>query len=151
MTVANALPPPWDTIGEIAGIVASVFTIAASGLALGVFFANRKWVSEALQILFAYTYQLTLSELTEKLDRLNLYHADDPEGEAEIRMIFHEIVGQVRGNSDISSKLGGLVNRIEKMASKKVKETHKRAMIAEMREKIRTMQVEVKIQKRGKK
>ena len=82
--------------------VANVFTIFASILAAYVFFANRKKLSVAIQMLINYSFQTTLTELKEKLERLNEYNANEPADHQEIRNILHEIAGQIKGNDRLS-------------------------------------------------
>jgi hypothetical protein len=59
--------------------MSNVFTILASGIAIYIFFSKRKSISSIFDLLVNYTFQLTLSELKEKIERLNEYNAKDPE------------------------------------------------------------------------
>ena len=81
-------------------------------------------------------------ELKEKLERLNEYSANEPDDLPEIRNIFHEIAGQIRGNKRLSEAKPELAAKIEAIAhSKKLSEPRKRSIVSEVREELRTIQV----------
>jgi hypothetical protein len=131
--------PYLDVIAGIAGI----FTIIASGIAIYVFIFNRQKISAAIGLLLNYSFQTTLSELKEKLERLNEYNANDSTENQEIRNILHEIAGQLRGNNRLSSRLFNMSEKIETLASsKKLTEPTKRSLISELREQLRNIQME---------
>ena len=122
--------------------MSNIFTIIASGIAIYVFLTKRRELSRALQILLNYSFQTTLNELREKLERLNEYNANEPADVLEIRNILHEIAGQIRGNEKLLSASSELLGRIEGLAqSKKLSEPSKRSMVSELREVIRNIQV----------
>lgn len=122
--------------------VADVFTVIASGIAIYVFIAKRKEISLALGLLLNYSFQTTLGELKEKLERLNEYNANEPTDLPEIKNIFHEIAGQIRGNQRLLKGAPTLPKRIEKLArNPKLAETMKRSMVSELREFLRNIQV----------
>jgi len=122
--------------------IADVFTIVASGLAIYIFLANRGKFSAALQLLLNYSFQTTLTELKEKLERLNEYNANEPEELQEIRNILHEVAGQIRGNNRLIAAIPELATKIETLAhSKKLSEPLKRSIVSEVREQIRNIQV----------
>lgn len=128
-------------LDSLAG-VANLFTIAASGLAIYLYFSNRAKLSAALQLLLNYSFQTTLSELKEKLERLNEYNANEPTELPEIRNILHEIAGQIRGNDRLGSMAPTLATKIENLAQgKKLTEPAKRAIVSEVREQLRNIQV----------
>lgn len=123
--------------------IASIFTIIASGIAIYVFIFNRQKISAAIGLLLNYSFQTTLSELKEKLERLNEYNANDSAENQEIRNILHEIAGQLRGNNRLSSKLFNMSEKIETLASsKKLTEPIKRSLISELREQLKNIQME---------
>jgi len=122
--------------------VANVFTVIASGIAIYVFVLNRKKISAAINLLLNYSFQSTLTEIREKLERLNEYNANDSAGNQEVRNILHEIAGQLRGNQRLFSLLAGMSEKIENLAkSKKLNEPLKRSMVSELREHLRNIQV----------
>jgi hypothetical protein len=128
---------------EVIRIIADVFTIAASALALWVYFTHRDELSAALRLFLNFSYQTTLGELRGKLDRLNEYNANEPTDIPEIRNILHEIAGQMKGNRKIAAVASGLISRIEQMAAgKRVTEPARRSLVSESREVLRTLNVD---------
>jgi hypothetical protein len=134
----EAIKPYADILADITNLIVMV----ASALAIYVFFANRTKISAALNLLLNYSFQTTLSELKEKLEMLNKYSMNDSSGEAEIRNILHEITGQIRGNSRLSAAIPELISKIENLStSKKLTEPLKRSLVSELREQLKTIQV----------
>lgn len=127
---------------DIVSMVANLFTIMASGLALYLFIVKRKELSLALNLLLNYSFQTTLTELKEKLERLNEYNANEPTDLPEIKNILHEIAGQLRGNQRLLRGAPELPERIEKLArNKRLSEPLKRSMVSELREYLRGIQI----------
>jgi hypothetical protein len=132
-----------EVLKEIIHTVADLLTGGASAIAIYLFMTKRSEISAALRVLLNYSYQTTLSELKEKLERLNEYNANEPAGLIEIRNILHEIAGQVRGNAKLAKALPALAQRVETAAnSKKLNEHAKRSLVAEMRETLRNLNVD---------
>lgn len=122
--------------------VANAFTIIASGLAIYVYFTSRGRISAAIQLLLNYSFQTTIAELKEKLERLNEYNANEPDDQSEIKSILHEIAGQIRGNSRLVAAAPDLPAKIERIAlSKKLTEPMRRSIVSEVREQLRNIQV----------
>lgn len=127
---------------EITSIIASIFTIIASGIAIWLFFTKSNQIKTAFNLLLNWSFQLTLTDLKSKIERLNEYSAKKPEELDEIRNILHEIAGQMRGNEQILSTSNSLISKIEKLASSKnLTEPLKRSIISEIREVLRNMQI----------
>lgn len=99
-------------------------------------------LSAALNLLLNFSFQTTLGELKEKLERLNEYKAQDATDNLEIVNIFHELLGQITGNARVSTAMPDVVIKLEKMLAKEITEPKKRAMISLIREKLKTMNVE---------
>ncbi|MBU9205213.1 hypothetical protein KGP65_09685 [Burkholderia multivorans] len=126
---------------DVVAFVANGFTIAASGIALYVFFANRKKISAAVDLLLKHSFQTTLGELNEKIERLNEYNANEPSDVTEIKNILHEISGQIRGNNRLSSAIPNLAQKIDRMANgRKLSEPSKRSLVSELRETLKNIQ-----------
>ena len=127
---------------EVVSALADILTIFASGIAISIFFLKRAELSIALSLLLNWSYQTTLSDINGKLDRLNEYNANEALDHPEIKNIFHEIAGQIRGNPRLLTAAPALPDRIESLSSgKKLSEPNKRSMVAEIREVIRNLQV----------
>jgi hypothetical protein len=132
----------FKTIVDSASLIASIFTIAASGIAIYVFFAKGPELRTAFSLLLNWTFQLTLTELKSKLERLNEYNANEPSEVDEIRNILHEIAGQIRGNRRVNAASSEIAGRLEQLAvSKRLTEPKKRMMVAELREILRNIEV----------
>lgn len=124
------------------------FTIIASGIAIYLFVCKRQAIASVFSLLLNYSYQLSLTELKEKLDRLNEYTAND-DGENEVIInILHEFLGQVRGNDKLKVimvdqvvSIEGVITKSER--GKKLTEPVKRALVSEIREKLRHLNVQV--------
>lgn len=127
---------------EALAAAANVFTIIASGLAIYIFLVNRDKLATAFQLLLNYSFQTTLTELKEKLERLNEYNANDTADLPEIRNILHEISGQIRGNHRLLAESPKLADKLENLAlSKKLSEPLKRSIVSEVREQLRNIQL----------
>lgn len=126
-------------IAEIVSFLANALTIVASGIAIYLFFWKGKIISSVFNVLVNYTTQLTLSELKEKLDVLNKLKATQDEDRDEIINVMHEITGQLKGNPKLMPHFLTLISNIEKVTTTKGKLTEpwKRAIVSEIREKIR--------------
>lgn len=132
----------WKPYLELLSGVANLFTIAASSLAIYIYFANRGKISAALQILLNHSFQTTLAELKEKLERLNEYNANEAKDVPEIRSILHEIAGQMKGNKRFQDAAPELATKIEGVAeSKRLTEPIRRSIVSEVREQLRNIQV----------
>lgn len=127
---------------EVVALIANIFAIVASGIAIYIFIGKRREIAQALQLLLNFSLQTTLSEVKEKLERLNEYNASEPTDQEEIRNILHEIAGQVRGNRHLKENSPQLPQRIELLA-RKLTEPKKRAMVSELRELLRSAQVSI--------
>eukprot|EP01133_Synstelium_polycarpum_P004197 gene4198-4891_t len=56
---------------DIVGLFADIFTIGASAIAIYLFVFKRDAIASVFSLLLNYSYQLSLTELKEKLDRIN--------------------------------------------------------------------------------
>ncbi|WP_180109567.1 MULTISPECIES: hypothetical protein [unclassified Acinetobacter] len=132
----------WPFIQSLVSFLANLFTIFASGIAIWLFFTKANEIKTAFKLLLNWSFQLTLTDLKSKIERLNEYSAKKPEELEEIRNILHEIAGQMRGNEQIVHSSNDLISKIEKLAtSKSLDEPRKRSIISEIREVLRNMQV----------
>jgi hypothetical protein len=132
-----------DDLISYISLISNVFTICASGIAIYLFVAKRKSISSIFHPLINYTYQLTLSEIKEKLEKLNDYNAKDPEQNEQIVNILNEIIGQIRGNEKLKNHFSELLITIENLVSDKrrLTEPRKRAVVSELRERLRHLNV----------
>ena len=128
-----------DEIMKWISLASNIFTIFASGLAIYIFLSKREEISSVFNLLINYTHQLSLSELKEKIERLNEYNAKDPDQGDHILNIFNEIIGQIRGNEKLKTHFSELLEKIEHLAADKrrLTEPKKRALVSELRERLR--------------
>lgn len=134
----------WSALQDVIGFVAGLTTIAASGIAIYLFVAKREAIASAFRVLLTYSYQLTLAELKEKLERLNDYNAKDSDHQEQIINILHEIVGQLRGNRRLAPHFEDLIEGAQELAGERSRltEPRKRAFVSELRERLRHLNVE---------
>lgn len=94
-------------------------------------------------LLINYTYQLSLSEIKEKLEKLNDYNAKDSEQNEIIVNILNEIVGQIRGNDKLKVHFSEILETLEGLLSdrRKLTEPRKRAIVSELRERLRHLNI----------
>lgn len=128
----------------VVSVIADALTIVASAIAIYIFCTKRRELSTALRLVIDYAHQLSLSEVKEKLERLNDYNANNPEGAEAVTNIIHEIIGQIRGNAKLRGQFAELLLDLEKLVSSKSKltEPRKRRVVAELRERLRHVNVE---------
>lgn len=127
------------TIADIAAFIANLMTIAASGIAIYLFFWKGTYISSVIDTLLSYSTQITLAELNGKLDSLNELRATEPENREEILNVLNDIAGQLRGHPKLRSQFSELIDEIGKITASKLKisEQKKRALVSELREQIR--------------
>lgn len=129
-------------LSDIISFVANCLTTMTALIAVWVFFRKGKEISAAFNLLVNFSFQTTLTDLRGKLDRLNEYTANEPGDLPEIRNILQELAGQVRGNKRLRQSAPELATRLENFATRgRLAEPAKRAMVAEVREILRNIQV----------
>lgn len=132
----------WTFIKDLISLIANLLAIMASCIAIWLFFAKSNEIKTAFNLLLNWSFQLTLTDLKSKIERLNEYSAKKPEELEEIRNILHEIAGQMRGNEKIAVNSNELIIKIERLASSKLlDEPRKRSIVSEIREVLRNMQI----------
>lgn len=132
------------TIRESLAIADSVFTIAASGLAIYIYARKRREISAALRLLLNFSTAMSMTDLRLKLERLNDLNADDDGDRKEVVGVINELCGQIRGNKAMKKRLAPLARKLQPYAeeTKSVTQARKRALVAEIREYLVTWQVE---------
>lgn len=133
-----------ENIFQWLSFISNIFTVVASGIAIYLFIAKRGALKSAFSLLVNYSYHLTLSEIKEKIERLNEYSAKDPGDREKILHILHEIIGQIKGNEKLRKVFSSMLEDIENVASDKrrITEPYKRSMVSEMRERLRNVDAE---------
>lgn len=128
---------------SIISIVANIFAIGASSIALYLFFFQRDTISSAFRILLNYSQQLSLSDLKAKLDRLNDHNASVDKQKAEVINILHEIEGQIIGSKSLKIELSDFLDKLTLYTSLKreITEPKKRSLVSELRESLRNFEV----------
>lgn len=128
---------------SIASFAASIMTILASGIAIYLYVTKRQSISNVFHLLLNYSYQITLSELRLKLDKLNDLDADDDDQCAEVINIFSDILGQIKGNDVLNNHFEEMMVRLKTLSSSKktLTEARKRGIVSELRERIRHLDI----------
>ncbi|NMP80528.1 hypothetical protein HHE92_12035 [Pseudoalteromonas arctica] len=132
-----------DEVIKYVALVSNFSTILASAIAIFLFVSKRKAISSVFGLLINYTYQLSLSEIKEKLEKLNDYNAKDSEQNEIIVNILNEIVGQIRGNDKLKVHFSEILETLEGLLSdrRKLTEPRKRAIVSELRERLRHLNI----------
>lgn len=127
---------------KLISVIANLFTILASGIAIWLFLTKSKEIKYAFKLMLNWSFQLTLTDLKSKVERLNEYNANNSDEIEEIRNILHEIAGQMRGNSQLTQQAPELIMKIERFSSgNRITEYKKRALTSEIREILRNIEV----------
>ncbi|WP_430387263.1 hypothetical protein [Dyella sp. 20L07] len=128
-----------DAAHQMLSVLADLGTIAASGIAIYLFIAKRKKIGAALNAVLGFSFQITVSELKEKLEKLNDLNSKNEEDREKVELLFHEVIGQVRGNAFLKKHFADILKELEQMVNVKkyLTEPRKRSIVSEMREKLR--------------
>jgi hypothetical protein len=132
-----------DDVLKWFSLISNIFTITASGIAIYLFILKRKSISSVFDLLINYTYQLSLSEIKEKIEILNEYNANDSEQCEKIVNIFNEIIGQIKGNATLKVHFSDFIISLEILIGDKrrLTEPRKRGAVSELRERLRHLNV----------
>lgn len=132
------------SLSNIVSFAANSFTIVVSVIAIIVFVAKRKSISAALRLLLNYSFHMTLSELTSKLDRLVDLRAEDTQQKQEIICLLNEIVGQIRGNKKLCATCENLMKRLTKYTKNpdRINDPTTRSYVSELRETLKHINLE---------
>lgn len=132
-----------DDLMKVISLISNIVTIGASSIAIYLFFAKKESLSAVFGLLVNYTYQLSLSEVKEKLEKLNEYNAKDASENEKIINILNEIVGQIKGNDKLKAHFSEVLSDIDMYAlgKKTLSEPKKRALVSELRERLRHLNV----------
>ena len=103
-----------------------------------------KAIKSMFNLLLNYSFQLTLNELKGKLDKLLDLKAGEPAQHEEILNVFHDIVGQLRGNPRLYTHCEKIIERIIDCTNtpKKMTEGLKRGLVSELKEQIRSLDIQ---------
>ena len=133
-----------EMLVESLAVFADVFAIAASGIAIYIFFTKRKAITSVFRLLLKYGYQITLSELRSKLDRIADLRVDDDTQKRQVINIMSEVVGQIQGNRKLKSRFPEELEKLERLAMgrQSLTEPKKRIIVAQLREGLRHLDME---------
>ncbi|WP_294279666.1 hypothetical protein [uncultured Chryseobacterium sp.] len=125
------------------GIIADIFTIVASGIAIYLFIINKDKISSAINLMLNYSKQITLADLKYKIERLNDYTTTNDNQKQEVINILSDIEGQINGNPSIKIALSDKVKKISKFIESPINltEPKKRSLVSELRESVRHIDV----------
>jgi len=133
----STLGAGWNVLEKVLSVAADIGTIAASILAFYLFVAKGSELRSMLRAIANFAHQGSLGEIRQKLDLIaSLRVQDDQE---EIVSVFHDICGQIDGNPKLKDHFDALTKRVRKHAGARLSltEPQKRALVSELREKLR--------------
>ena len=133
-----------DNLSNVVSIAANLLTICTSAIALYIFIFKREPIKKVITILLNYSFQITLSELKSKTDRLSELSARNEDDREEIIDLLNDIHGQIRGNKKLKEQCQSLISSLELSLKypKKFDEPRKRSLVSEMREQFRGISVD---------
>lgn len=132
-----------DDLIKWISLISNIATIGASSIAIYLFLTKKESFTAVFRMLVSYTYQLSLSEVKEKLEKLNEYNAKDEKENEKIVNILNEIAGQIKGNDKLKQHFLSSLSDIDMYAlgKKQLSEPKKRALVSELRERLRHLNV----------
>lgn len=135
-----------DSIESFVSFASDLTSTIASSIAIYLFFFKRTAIASVFSLLFNYSHQLSLAEIKEKLELLNNFNANDPGHSETITNIFHDLLGQIMGNDKLKVVMAEQIVKLESLINKDARakaitEPKKRAIISEIREKVRHLNV----------
>jgi len=130
-------------VTEAIAIGADVATIIASLIAIYLFVAKREAISSAFSALINYSFQMTLTELYSKIDKLNELNASEPTEQDKVINILNDVLGQIRGNKRLRAQCQELHTSMTKLAEDRTQltEPRKRSVVSELRETLKNLDV----------
>lgn len=131
-------------IAAIVNFFADALTIVTATLVVWAFFKKGPALSAAIKLLINYSYQTTLHELRDKLERLNEYNASNEDDRQKIINILHELQGQIAGNVRVKKSMPqDALDSLEKLMNpKSLTEPRKRSLVSQIREVLKNLNVE---------
>ena len=128
---------------EFISVVADLFAITASGIAIYIFLAKGVELRAFLRTISNFVHQSSLAELRQKLERLSELNATDAQQAQEIVNVFHDVCGQIDGNPLLREQFTDFADRTRKATGgkKQITEHQKRALVSELRECLRHLDV----------
>ncbi len=125
-------------------VVADVFTIGASGIAIYLFMFQGKRIATIFRVLTSYAWQGTLSDLKNYIDRLGDLNVGNPEDVDEAISLLSEIGGQIRGNRRLRSLWRDLLPQLNRHIDEAgfLTEPRRRSLVALLRERFRSLSIE---------
>lgn len=133
-----------EIIYKIVSFISSIFTTIAAGIAIYLFVIKRKSISSIFHLLLNYSFQISMTELRTKLEKLNDLNANDTEHKEEVINIFNEIEGQILGNSILKKKCDDILKKISTYVNNPINltEAKKRSIVSELRENLRSIDIQ---------
>lgn len=134
----------FDAVFKIINIFSDTCSATASCIAIYLFLFKRHSIKSIFHLLLNYSFQITLTELKAKLEKLNDFKVDDPQQKIEVINILSEIVGQIRGNTLLREKCKDVLVVIAQYTNypESLAEPKKRSLICELREHLRSIDLQ---------
>jgi hypothetical protein len=136
----------FDIIYQVVTFIDAFFSIGITLVGVYLYYKNRNKIKSFFKLLTNYSLQKTISEINEKLNKLNTFSANDTDSKVkhEIQCILHEIDGQIEGNEILKGKFTNEQAKVQKyiMNPEKLTEPLKRGLVSVLREKLNTINLE---------
>jgi hypothetical protein len=137
----------FNIIYQAVTFIDALFSIGVTLFGVYLYYKNRKSIKGFFKLLTNYSLQNTISELHEKLSKLSMYTVDT-KSEAprkEVFCILHEIKGQIEGNRFLKDQFVDDFEELEDYFdnTKKITDADKRRIATRLREKLKTLNLEI--------
>lgn len=134
----------FETLYKVVNFFSSIFSAFAALIAIYLFVFQRKSISSIFHLLLNYSFQMSMTELRIKLDKLNGLNANENEHKEEVINIFNEIEGQILGNSILKKKCDDILKKISTYVNNPINltEAKKRSIVSELRENLRDIDIQ---------
>ncbi|MCP3040246.1 hypothetical protein K6X12_13190 [Xanthomonas euvesicatoria pv. allii] len=134
----------WEIINNLIEVLADLLTIGASGIAIYLFAFRRGDLGAFFRAIVNFANQSSLAEVRQKLEELSSLSAADPANAMEIAGIFHDVCGRIDGNPLLKNRFSEFAERTRRATSnpkRPIPEPQKRALVSELRECLRHLDV----------
>jgi len=128
----------FDSLKDVIGAVADSLSIITSGIAIWLYFKEKDKIFSFIKAFTSHYKNNYLSVLLNKVEELNKFDYETETDKKEIQSIFHEIQGQILGNSFLKEQLEEELKEIQKILKSPNKFTtaSKRGLTSLLRSKI---------------
>ena len=127
----------------VVNLIANVMTIITAGLAIYVFIVNKDTIKKSFNFLLNYSFQLTLTDLKYKIEKLNDFKTTNPDQREEVINLLHDIEGHILGSTYLKEKLAAQLKKINgyNRNPSRLTEQNKRSLVSELKTSVQDLDV----------